>query len=70
MVDPDVFLTVPSNTSNMLGQQTAFLDNLHKFTQYEIKILCFTSAGDGPMSDPVNEQTMEDGKLRWFVKLL
>ena len=60
MGEAEVFLTIPSNTSNMLGLQTTYLNDLYKFTEYEIRILCFTASGDGPMSDPEVEQTLED----------
>ena len=33
-----VFQTNPSNTSNMLGLLTTYLNDMHKFTEYEIRI--------------------------------
>lgn len=54
--------TVPSNTSNMLGQQTTVLDWLLKFTEYRISVLCFTAQGDGPLSSGVSAVTLEDGQ--------
>ena len=60
--DP-VSVTIPSDTSNMLGKQTGYLVKLSKFTLYEIRILCFTSKGDGPTSPAVTVKTMEDGEL-------
>jgi len=37
----EVFLTIPSNTSNMLGLQMTYLNDLYKLLEYEIQILCF-----------------------------
>ena len=35
---------------------------LNKNTEYEFKVLAFTSVGDGPNSSVVIERTNEDGK--------
>ena len=35
---------------------------LDKFTEYELQVLAFTSAGDGPKSSVKVERTKEDGK--------
>ena len=35
---------------------------LKKNTEYEFKVLAFTSVGDGPNSSVVIERTNEDGK--------
>ena len=32
----EVFLTIPSNTSNMLGLQMTYLNDLYKLLEYEI----------------------------------
>ena len=53
--------TVSSNISNMFGKQNLLLQNLYKYVEYEITISCFTSAGEGPTSAPVNTRTLEDG---------
>ena len=53
--------TVASNTSNMLGLQTMLLNQLYKYVEYQLTVLCFTSAGDGPHSSPVRVRTLEDG---------
>ena len=38
----EVFLTIPSNTSNMLGLKMTYLNDLYKLLEYEIQILlCF-----------------------------
>ncbi len=55
-------MLVPSNTTNMLGRQTGYLQDLAKFTEYSVTVLCFTSRGDGPNSSAEVVQTMEDGK--------
>ena len=36
--------------------------SLDKFTEYEFKILAFTSVGDGPKSSILTERTKEDGE--------
>ena len=61
---PEKMITIPSNTSNMLGQQTVVIKELRKFTDYNVQVLCFTSKGDGPMSEPVSVKTLEDGMLQ------
>lgn len=53
--------TIPSNTSNMLGLQTAVLNELYKYVDYRLTVVCFTSVGDGPRSSPVRVHTLEDG---------
>ena len=51
-----VFLTNPSNTSNMLGLLTTYLNDMHKFTEYEIRI--FQAIVEQTLEDV--EQTLED----------
>ena len=62
VADSEVSLTVPSNLSNMLGLQTAYLAGLAKYTLYSITVLCFTSQGNGPKTEVVESRTLEDGK--------
>ena len=57
---PPLQVTIPSDTSNMLGLQTGYLQNLMKFMEYRIQVLCFTSRGDGPLSSVVSAVTLED----------
>ena len=38
------------------------LDNLRKFTVYDIHIAGFTSKGRGPVSQDIDVKTDEDGK--------
>jgi hypothetical protein len=33
---------------------------LKKFTKYTLSILCFTNSGDGPLTQPIQLQTLED----------
>lgn len=51
---------VLSNTFNMLGLQTAYLTNLRKFIAYAVSVLCYTSQGDGPLSNAVTTRTLQD----------
>ena len=46
----------------MLGMQTYNIEDLKKFTDYKLSVLCYTSKGDGPASNPVLVKTQEDGK--------
>ena len=41
---------------------TTDVSGLAKFTDYEFKVLAFTSVGDGPNSTVKSETTKEDGK--------
>ena len=59
--DADLDITVPSDMSNMLGMQVYNIEDLKKFTDYKLSVLCFTSKGDGPSSVPVLVKTQEDG---------
>jgi hypothetical protein len=38
------------------------LSGLEKFTKYSIIVQAFNNRGDGPSSDPVIVQTLEDGE--------
>ena len=46
------------NTSNMFH----LLDNLEEHVEYTIQVRAFTSVGPGPYSDPIINQTLQDGK--------
>ena len=46
------------NTSNMF----LLLDNLEEYVNYTIQVRAFTSVGPGPFSDPITNQTLQDGK--------
>jgi len=51
-------------TGSLVGKiiERVQVGGLRKFTTYQISVVCFTTAGDGPPSEPVIIQTMEDGK--------
>ena len=40
-----------------------YLHTLYKFTNYSIRVLAYTGAGDGVLSSPIYCETEEDGKL-------
>lgn len=46
------------NTSNM----SFLLDDLEEYVNYTIQVRAFTSVGPGPFSDPIINQTLQDGK--------
>lgn len=45
------------------NQRTQMIEQLRKYTAYNIWVSAFTDIGDGPTSDVVAEQTKEDGKI-------
>ena len=53
------FTMLPINDKAIL---TKVVTGLKKYTEYELKVLAFTSAGDGPTSAVKAERTNEDGK--------
>jgi len=55
--------TFISNLTNMLGEQTAVITGLYKYTEYQLIVTCFTAAGSGPPSLPIRVRTLEDGIL-------
>ncbi len=61
--EPELRIEMPSDMSNMLGLQTYDIEDLKKFTDYRLTVLCFTSKGDGPPSEPVLVKTQEDGEF-------
>lgn len=44
------------------GDGSYRLTGLRKYTQYSIVVKAFNNKGDGPGSDPVTVQTLEDGE--------
>lgn len=54
-------VTVPPSPFDPLAEQTALVDGVQKYTEYQITVLCFTSPGDGPRSGHVTVKTAEDG---------
>lgn len=53
---------VPPSLLDPLAEQTAVLNDLDKFAEYNISVLCFTDPGDGPSSSQVPVRTLEDGE--------
>ncbi|XP_027197018.2 sidekick cell adhesion molecule [Dermatophagoides pteronyssinus] len=45
-------ITVPPSPFYQDGQQLAIMDGLEPYTTYDVSVLCFTSAGDGPRFEP------------------
>ncbi|XP_071965988.1 protein sidekick-2-like isoform X2 [Antedon mediterranea] len=41
-------------------QQVSYLTMLKKYTNYEVAVKCYTTPGDGPLSQPIRVLTMED----------
>ena len=50
--------TLTISSGSTLSRNVTWLD---KYTEYEFKVLAFTSDGDGPNSSVEVERTMEDG---------
>ncbi|KAF5272120.1 hypothetical protein FQA39_LY01202 [Lamprigera yunnana] len=53
-------ITVHPNLLDPLAKQTAIIDGLEKFTDYNVTVLCFTNPGDGEISEFVPVKTKED----------
>ncbi|CAG9585499.1 unnamed protein product [Danaus chrysippus] len=53
-------VSVPPNLLDPLTEQTAIINGLEKFTEYNISVLCFTEPGDGPRSEFISVRTKED----------
>lgn len=51
-------------TGNGDGSYDYRLTGLRKYTQYSVVVKAFNNKGDGPGSDPVTVQTLEDGERR------
>lgn len=58
--DQSVNITRVGITEN--GDGSYRLTGLRKYTQYSIVVKAFNNKGDGPGSDPVTVQTLEDGE--------
>ena len=50
------------NLVDPLAKQTAVLNGLDKYTEYNITVLCFTDPGDGEISENHYVKTNEDGE--------
>lgn len=44
-----------------------YLHTLYKYTNYSIRVLAYTGAGDGVLSQPIYCMTEEDGKLYQYI---
>ena len=42
------------------------LDNLEEYVNYNITVRAYTSAGPGPYSDSITNQTLQDSKFLYF----
>ena len=51
------------------NEQDGSLDGLNEFTNYSIRVLAFTSEGNGLFSDALFVQTQEDGELQFKISL-
>ncbi|OWF40124.1 protein sidekick-like [Mizuhopecten yessoensis] len=58
--EPTFRLQVAPDPNNPVGIQTAHVHNLNKFTNYTLKVTCYTSKGNGPFSSLVAVKTEED----------
>ena len=59
-----------SQTKELINNKavlTTDVTGLAKFTDYEFKVLAFTSVGDGPNSTVKSETTKEDGKKLMLI---
>ncbi|OTF78855.1 hypothetical protein BLA29_011934, partial [Euroglyphus maynei] len=52
-------ITVPPSPFHQDGKQLAIMDGLEPYTTYDVTVLCFTSAGDGPRFEPPPVVTTE-----------
>ncbi len=50
------------------GVRSYILNDLNKWTLYDISVLAKTAVGDGPASDPIPVRTDEDGRWHLFVR--
>lgn len=53
-------ITVPPSLLDPLAEQQAIMNDLEKFTEYNVTVLCFTDPGDGIKSESVFVKTNED----------
>lgn len=52
------------------AERTHDIENLEKWTVYELKMAAATIKGDGPWSTPISAQTDEDGKSALDILLI
>ncbi|XP_069123043.1 protein sidekick-like [Argopecten irradians] len=58
--EPSLRLRVAPDPNNPVGTQTAYIHDLKKYTNYTVKVTCYTSKGNGPFSSIVAVMTEED----------
>ena len=58
----DTIGTKMVNTSDLFY----LLDNLEEYVNYNISVRAYTSAGPGPYSDPITNQTLQDSKFLYY----
>ena len=58
---PEKTVAVPPSLFDPLAEQSALLEGILKYTDYQVTVLCLTSPGNGPRSAPVSVKTAEDG---------
>jgi len=46
-----------------------YLHTMYKYTNYSIKVLAFTGAGDGALSPPIFCMTEEDGEILIIIDI-
>ncbi|XP_044015450.1 protein sidekick isoform X2 [Aphidius gifuensis] len=54
------WIKVPPSLFDPLAEQSAIINDLKKYTLYNITVLCFTEPGDGEKSQPIEIRTSED----------
>lgn len=60
---PEATVTVSPNAAAPLEEHSAMVGGLRRYRSYNITVLCFTSPGNGPRSQPVLVTTKQDGEL-------
>lgn len=68
---PYAVIHLASNEVKRTSSVETYLHGLLKFTNYSIRLLAYTSVGDGVVSDPVFCTTEQDGKsassIAWYL---
>ena len=63
---PEKTVAVPPSLLDPLAEQSALLEGILKYTDYQVTVLCFTSPGNGPRSAPVPVKTAEDDSCHLY----
>lgn len=56
------FIDKDDQQTKITSMQRTTIGGLHKYTNYSITVLAFTTRGDGVRSEPIFCHTDEDGK--------